>query len=83
MAEVLAEILAEMKTQGLVLGGQISKAFPLMEEPLKKGLSHISSLKTVVRARNIDCAAQLGAAREVFKALKPETDGGRRGESHF
>lgn len=69
LAEILAGVLTEMKTECLILGGQIAKGFPLMEKRLRDGLSGIPSLTKITRAENIDCAAQIGAATEAFRQL--------------
>jgi glucokinase len=50
----------------LVIGGQISKDFPLFEQPLKEALRTDGYINPVVRARYPEDAALYGVAAQVF-----------------
>lgn len=60
LAESLEKILLEKKIQCLLLGGQISRSFHLMEEPLKEGLKEVKYLGKVSKVKSIENAALLG-----------------------
>jgi glucokinase len=64
LAESLEEILIERNIQCLLLGGQISRSFHHMEEPLKQGLKGIKCLHKVSVVKSIDNAALLGVLRD-------------------
>lgn len=67
LGQILKPILSVFKAECLVLGGQISKSFSLFEEPLKRELEDISSLRKITRARLGDQSALYGAAKLVFQ----------------
>jgi len=66
LGQILKPILLKFEAECLVLGGQISKAFPLFTESLKKQLQSVPNLKKITRAQLIDSAALCGAAKLVF-----------------
>lgn len=66
IAKAVKDILVEEKIECLILGGQISKGFPLMEETLKDGLSDVASLKSVIRGADLDFSPQIGAVSLIF-----------------
>lgn len=70
LAEVVGDILLEQRTECLVLGGQIAKAFVLMQSALCDGLDRVPTLLKIAQAQHIDTAAQLGAASAALQALR-------------
>lgn len=66
LAETTAGILKQKNIQCLLLGGQISNAFPHIEEPLKEGLSAIKTLKLISTVDSIDHAAFYGVVSEMI-----------------
>lgn len=56
LGEVAAPLLEEMNIECLLLGGQISKSFRLMEGTLKAELEKVSSLKLISPLPNLDSA---------------------------
>jgi glucokinase len=66
LAESLENILIERNIQCLLLGGQISRSFHHMEEPLKQGLKEVKCLHKVSVVKSIDNAALLGVLRTII-----------------
>ncbi|MGI6753995.1 MAG: ROK family protein [Eubacteriales bacterium] len=62
LAEIIAPILDECRIEALLLGGQISKSFPLFGDTLREKLSGVSSLVYVNPAHDIDLVHLIGAA---------------------
>ena len=67
LGESLRDILTERKIECLLFGGQISRSFPFMEEPLKEALKDVGSLKRVTMVKSIDYAAFLGAISTILQ----------------
>lgn len=67
LAECLHDILLEQSTECFILGGQIAKAFPLMENELRNGLHDLPALRKISRGENLGCSAQIGAAEMIFR----------------
>jgi glucokinase len=65
---VLRPILTDFEADCLVLGGQISKSFPLFSKPLRKQLRDVSSLRKISPARLIDLSPLYGAAKLAFQS---------------
>jgi glucokinase len=72
LAESLEKILIERNIQCLLLGGQISRSFHHMEEPLKQGLKGIKCLHKVSVVKSIDNAALLGTLQNFINSRKLE-----------
>lgn len=70
LGECLKEILIELEVEGLVLGGQISRSFAVIEEGLKESLQDVRSLKKITSARYFDEASLIGAASYVYESNK-------------
>ncbi|MDD3927483.1 MAG: ROK family protein [bacterium] len=66
MGEVLAPVIEDFGAECLVLGGQISKAFPLFSDSLIKRLVHIPTLKKITCGKSIDRSALYGMAGLIF-----------------
>lgn len=62
LAEIISPILDEYNIEALLLGGQISKSFPIFGDILKEKLADVNSLKFIAPARDIDMAHLIGAA---------------------
>lgn len=66
MADALActalPVINEYKIQALVLGGQISNAFPVFEKTLNEGFANAKALKKIIRTSDIDMVHLVGAA---------------------
>ena len=67
LAQNIKDILNEMEVECLVLGGQISKSFHLMESQLKNGFSDLETLKKITMGQNIDFSTQIGVASTILK----------------
>lgn len=67
LAESLEKILVEQNIQCLLLGGQISRSFHHMEEPLKQGLQKVKCLNRVSVVKSIENAALLGVYRKLLQ----------------
>lgn len=65
IAKSLKDILEERQIECLLFGGQISRAFKYMEEPLKEGLKDVNCLQKISVVRSIENAALLGLLHEV------------------
>ena len=70
IAEATKDILEENLVECLILGGQISRAFPLMESAIKEGLCNVTSLKKICAGKSIDFSPQIGVAHKVFSIIK-------------
>ena len=70
IAEATRDILEENNIECFVLGGQISRAFPLMELSIREGLKSVSSLQKICMGENIDFSAQIGVAHKAFSLIK-------------
>ncbi|WP_158871995.1 ROK family protein [Maribellus comscasis] len=66
LGESLKDILVEQKIECLLFGGQISRSFSYMKEPLQKVLKNVSSLKKINVVKSIDYAALWGALNTVL-----------------
>ena len=60
IAKSVHDLLAELKIECLLFGGQISKSFQFMEGPMRRYLSDLP-LQTISTVRNLDDAALYGA----------------------
>ena len=69
LADMMREILREQEIECFVLGGQISKGYPLMEASISKGLEAVDTLKKICPGKNINFSAQIGAADMIFKHI--------------
>ncbi|HEY8422090.1 MAG TPA: ROK family protein [Thermoclostridium sp.] len=67
LAEILHDVLQHNDYQCLLLGGAISKSSDLFINPLKQGLSDITTLELIEQADNIDIAPILGTAQAVLR----------------
>ncbi|MEA3431861.1 MAG: ROK family protein [candidate division WOR-3 bacterium] len=67
LGKVLKDIIFRFGAECLVIGGQISKSFPLFKKSLVQEVKSISSLRKVVPARRIDLSALYGEAKLVFQ----------------
>lgn len=65
LAETLHNILIENNIRCLLLGGQISRSFQHMEEPLRHGLKDVECLLKISAVKSIDKAPLLGALRAI------------------
>jgi len=65
LAIAIKEILTDLEIECLVLGGQISRSFALMEEAIAGNLAGVKTLKKVCMAQNIDFSPLFGAALAV------------------
>lgn len=63
LGEVLKPVLAELATQCLVLGGQISKSYSLFEEVLKDSLNGAGSLVKIYCSANPDDSHLIGCGK--------------------
>ena len=70
IAEATRDILKDNKIECFVLGGQISRAFPLMESSIREGLKSVSSLQKICMGESIDFSAQIGVAHKAFSLIK-------------
>ncbi len=66
LAEAIKDVLKTEKIDCLILGGQISKGFPLMEKALKEGLKDLPDLKIITKGKSIDYSAQIGVTSVLF-----------------
>ncbi|MGI6385174.1 MAG: ROK family protein [bacterium] len=66
LGDVLAPLLEDFQAECLILGGQISKAFPLFSSPLQAKLEKIDTLKVITRGKAIDGSPLYGMAKLVF-----------------
>jgi glucokinase len=66
LTSAIESILLQNDICCLLLGGQISRSFYLIEDSLKQGLEGVESLQHIAMVKNIDHAALLGA----FQHLK-------------
>jgi glucokinase len=76
LGELTAPWLESFDATCLVVGGSISRAWDLVEEPLTEALGALDALEKVAPAARVDDAALLGAARHVAGATRG--DGRRR-----
>ena len=67
LGKVLKGIIFRFGAECLVIGGQISKSFPLFKKSLVQEIKSIPSLRKVVPARRIDLSALYGEAKLVFQ----------------
>lgn len=73
LAVALAPILERLGCSCLVVGGQVAKAFALMEDELRHGLNPIRGLERICAGANIDTAALIGAVSGMLDSgSKPE-----------
>lgn len=63
LGEVCRQALLEYKIEALLIGGQISRAYPLFGDSLLSALSDISTLKVVQPVKNIDTVHLLGVVK--------------------
>ena len=66
LGESLEHILQEHRIECLLFGGQISNAFHLMEETIKKIFKDVACLKKIAQVSNIENAALWGALKAVL-----------------
>lgn len=69
LGTALKPIAEEMGIECLIFGGQISKAFDLMEKELKSCLTG-TMIKEIAMGRNIDYSTLYGAARSVLDEME-------------
>lgn len=69
LAEVISPYLKLVGAEILVLGGQISRALPLFEKELRKGLEDILTLKKITKSDRLEVSHMLGAARDSFSRI--------------
>ncbi len=69
MGEVLAPLIEDFQAECLIMGGQISKAFPLFSPPLRARLERIHSLKIITCGKEIDGSPLYGMAKLVFDRM--------------
>jgi glucokinase len=67
LGKVSKDIIFRFGAECLVIGGQISKSFPLFKKSLVQEVKSIPSLRKVVPARRIDLSALYGEAKLVFQ----------------
>jgi glucokinase len=67
LGQVLRPIVSEFEAECLVLGGQISKSFPLFSNPLRKELQSVPTLRKITRARMINLSPIYGAAKTIWQ----------------
>ena len=60
IAENIRDILEERHIECLLFGGQISRSFKYMEEPLKEGLKDVDCLQKISTVKSIEYAPLLG-----------------------
>lgn len=70
LAEIAAPVLEKVGAEIFILGGQISRALPLFEAELRKGLSNVTSLRKIVRSTRLEYSHMLGAACDCFEKIK-------------
>lgn len=70
IGEATRDILRENAIECLILGGQISRAFPLMELGIKEILNSVSCIQKICIGKSIDFSAQIGVAHRVFSIVK-------------
>lgn len=70
LAKAVKSILRENEIECLILGGQISKGFPLMEKSIKSGLGDLPNLKLITKGQSIDYSAQIGASGLAFNKIR-------------
>ena len=66
LGEVLSPILAEQGVELLIVGGQIARSFPVMQDALMAKLSDCRDLKKAVMSDRIENGHILGAAAYFF-----------------
>lgn len=62
LGHALRPIISSLDIECLVVGGQISKAFPAFADTLRHALSNLPSLRSVAPARHVATASLLGAS---------------------
>lgn len=66
LAKVLLPVLCEHQVECLILGGQISRSFNVMEKKLREGLAGCASLKVIAASDRIDNGHILGVSSYFF-----------------
>lgn len=61
LASAISPVLAELGSECLLFGGQISRSFIFMENALRQGLADVSSLRVISTVAHIEEAALYGA----------------------
>ncbi len=62
LGRALRQTLASLEIECLVIGGQISRAFPALTDALRAELSDLPSLRSITPARHIATASLVGAS---------------------